>query len=61
MFSARFLDTTPFEFRGQCYDLADLIGPGVTQFGTAAGAVIAQPPQGYAAVVPFTGSAIRLG
>lgn len=61
MFSARLIASEPFEFAGRRYDLRELIGHGITQFGTAAGAAIQPPPAGYSAVVPFSGSAIALG
>ncbi len=38
----------------------NLVGVGVTQFGTAAETPIVPPPQGYTAVLPFSGSALAL-
>ena len=61
VFSARLLSSTPFQFGGRHYDLRELLGVGVTQFGTAAGVAIVPPTTGYDAVVPFSGSAIRMG
>ncbi|WP_026872787.1 hypothetical protein [Inquilinus limosus] len=61
VFSARLVASTPFDFAGGRHDVAEHLGRGVTQFGTAAGAPIQPAPQGYALVVPFTGSAIALG
>lgn len=60
VFSARFVDATPFEFQGRRYDLRELLGAGVTQFGTAAETPIAPPSPTYAAVLPFSGSALAL-
>ena len=61
VFSARLIDSTPFEFAGKVYDLRKLLGNGVTQFGTAAAATIPPPSKHYTAVVPFSGSAIAWG
>lgn len=61
VFSARLLSSTPFEFGGRRHDLAHGLGPGVTQFGTAATTAVVPPPRGYDLVLPFTGSAIALG
>lgn len=60
VFTARLVSSTPFEFGGQRYDVADLLGSGITQWGTAATEPIT-PPHGYTSVVPFVGSAIRIG
>lgn len=60
VFTAHLVASVPFEFGGRRYDLAECVGRGVTQFGTAAAAPIAPPP-GYLTVLPFTGSAIALG
>ncbi len=60
VFTAYLTASAPFEFGGRRYDLAECVGRGVTQFGTAAAAAIAPPP-GYLTVLPFTGSAIALG
>ncbi|KRA79689.1 hypothetical protein ASD78_19110 [Lysobacter sp. Root667] len=60
VFSARLLESRPFEFGGRRYDLAQVLGAGVTQFGTAAGTP-ATTPAGYQLAVPFTGSALALG
>ena len=61
VFSARLVRSAPFELGGVLHDLALILGAGVTQFGTAAGRPIVPPAAGYAAVVPFSGSAIALG
>ena len=60
VFSARIVDAVPFEFRGTRYDLRDVLGAGVTQFGTAAGTPIQPALLNYTAVLPFSGSAIAL-
>lgn len=60
VFSAELIDSSRFRFNGREYDLAAILGFGVTQFGTAAGAFITPAPKGYSAAVPFTGSAIAL-
>jgi hypothetical protein len=60
VFTARLVSSTPFEFGGRQYDLADIIGRGITQWGTAATEPM-KPPPGYSAVVPFVGSAVRIG
>ncbi|KGM35274.1 hypothetical protein [Inquilinus limosus] len=61
VFSARLVDSTPFDFAGGRHDIAEHLGAGVTQFGTAAGTPVAPAPPGFTLVVPFTGSAIALG
>jgi hypothetical protein len=61
VFSARLVSSTPFEFGGRRYDLAQHLGAGVTQFGTAATTPITPVPEGYRLALPFTGSAIALG
>lgn len=61
VFTARLIASTPFEIGGRRYDLGELLGAGVTQFGTAAAAAISPPPAGYTLAVPFSGSAIALG
>ena len=61
VFSARLIDSVPFEFGGVRYHLRQMLGAGITQFGTAATTAINPPLAGYSAVVPFTGSAIKLG
>lgn len=60
VFSTWLLESHGFEFGGRRYDLAQILGAGVTQFGTAAGAS-APVPAGYKLAVPFTGSALALG
>ena len=59
VFTARLVSSIPFQFGGTLYDLRDLIGYGVTQWGTAATEPVLAPI-GYAAVVPFVGSAVRV-
>ena len=61
VFSAHLIESTPFEFAGHQYDLANHMGFGVTQFGTASETPVMPPPNGYTLVLPFTGSAIALG
>ena len=61
VFSAQLVDSRPFDFAGGRHDVAEHLGRGVTQFGTAAGAPILPTPAGFYLVVPFTGSAIALG
>ncbi|MEA1676211.1 hypothetical protein [Nitrospirillum sp. BR 11163] len=61
VFSARLVASTPFDFSGARHDLANYIGAGVTQFGTAAATPVTPPPAGYTLALPFTGSAIALG
>jgi hypothetical protein len=61
VFSARLIASTPFEFGGRRHDLAEHVGHGITQFGTASEMPIVPPPKGYTLVLPFTGSAIALG
>jgi hypothetical protein len=61
MFSARLIASRAFEFAGKHYDLAEAVGAGITQFGTAATTPISPPPTGYDLVLSFTGSAIALG
>jgi hypothetical protein len=59
VFTARLVSSVPFAFAGIEYDLRDLIGYGVTQWGTAATEPLT-PPSGYSSVVPFVGSAVRV-
>ncbi|TWB40430.1 hypothetical protein [Nitrospirillum pindoramense] len=61
VFSARLTGSQPFDFAGGRHDLAEHIGAGITQFGTAAATPVTPPPAGYTLAVPFTGSAIALG
>lgn len=61
VFSARLMSSAPFDFKGARYDLRDTIGYGITQWGTAAPQSSLQPPAPYIAVVPFVGSALRIG
>lgn len=55
VFTARLVSSEPFEFNGARHDFRDLVGYGVTQWGTAATA--ASDTSG----VPFVGSAVRVG
>jgi len=59
VFSARLVSSVPFHFAGTQYDLRDLIGFGITQWGTAATQPLSAP-SGYSSVVPFVGTAIRV-
>jgi hypothetical protein len=61
VFSATLIVSAAFEFGGARHDLAQSLGRGVTQFGTAAGTPIVPPPAGYETVLPFTGSAVAIG
>lgn len=45
----------PFELAGKRHDLAQLIGRGVTQSGTASATQIGPPPMGYDLVIPVLG------
>ena len=60
-FSARLVSSRPFEFGGARHDLAKLLPHGITQWGAASPEPIAPPPAGFTMVVPFVGSAIRVG
>lgn len=60
VFTAQLVSSVPFEFGGNRYDLRELIGYGVTQWGTAATEPLTAP-EGYSSVVPFVGSAVRTG
>ncbi len=60
VFTARLVESRPFEFEGRQHDLAEHLGRGITQFGTAGTTPITPPPKGYTLVLPFTGSAIAL-
>ncbi len=55
VFTAQLVSSQPFAFQGATYDLRDLVGYGITQWGTAASGA------DTAAGVPFVGSAIRAG
>ncbi len=61
VFSARLIDSVPFEFGGVGHDPRHILGAGITQFGTAVTTAIDPPPAGYSAAVPITGSAVKLG
>ena len=61
VFSAHLIASTPFEFGGRLFDLAQALEKGITQFGTSSTTAIVPPPKGYKLVLPFTGSAIALG
>ncbi|HYC58317.1 MAG TPA: hypothetical protein VEK79_02010 [Thermoanaerobaculia bacterium] len=60
VFTARLVDSQPFDFRGARYDFRDLVGNSITQWGIAAAEPLT-PPAGYTSVAPFVGSAIRAG
>ena len=53
-------DGSLLTIEGVQYDFRDLTGFGVTQWGVAATEPVLAP-LGYASVVPFLGSAIRVG
>ena len=55
VFTAKLVSSTPFAFGGVTYDFAELVGFGITQWGTAATEAASAPG------VPFLGSAIRVG
>jgi len=55
VFTAKLVSSQPFTFGGETYDFAQLVGFGITQWGTAATETAAAPG------VPFLGSAIRVG
>lgn len=59
VFTADLIDSNPFDFAGGRHDLAEHLGRGITQFGTA-GTTPITPPKHYKLVLPFTGSAIAL-
>lgn len=60
-FTARLVESESFEFAGARHDLGQILGRGVTQFGTAAATPIAVPGRPHEVVLPFSGSAIALG
>jgi hypothetical protein len=60
VFTARLVSSEPFVLGSVTYDLRDIVGSGITQWGTAATEPLTPPP-GYSAAVPFVGSAIRTG
>lgn len=55
VFTAKLVSSTPFELGGATYDLRDIVGFGITQWGTAAS------ESESAGGVPFVGSAVRVG
>lgn len=59
VFTAKLVASEPFELGGVQYDFRNLVGAGITQWGTAATEPLT-PPAPYSAVVPFVGSAIRI-
>ncbi|HEU4556358.1 MAG TPA: hypothetical protein VFS20_00870 [Longimicrobium sp.] len=60
VFSARLVQSRPFELGGGRYDLRRLMPHGITQWGTMATTPAAELP-GYSLVTPFVGSAIAIG
>jgi len=60
VFSAELVSSSPFIFAGAAYDFRELVGYGITQWGLAAAEPLTPPPP-YQSVVPFVGSAIRVG
>jgi hypothetical protein len=61
VFSSLLIWSKPFIHEGREYDFRALLPHGVTQWGTASTNPIPNPPIGYAAVIPFVGSAIAVG
>ncbi len=61
VFTAKLIDSVPFALAGATYDLRQILGQGVTQFGTAAATAVTPAPSPYDLVIPFTGSAIGVG
>ncbi|HEX2834344.1 MAG TPA: hypothetical protein VHW00_15145 [Thermoanaerobaculia bacterium] len=61
VFSSVLTSSTPFTYNDVLYDFAELLPHGVTQWGTASTNIITPPPDGYATVIPFVGSAIAVG
>jgi hypothetical protein len=55
VFTARLVESAPFTFGGAVYDFRELVGYGVTQWGTA------MAESTSADGVPFVGSAVRVG
>lgn len=60
-FTARLVESVPFTWAGRDHDLAQILGRGVTQFGTAATAAVPTATRPHDVVLPFSGSAIALG
>lgn len=60
VFTAKLVSSQAFTLAGVEYDFRELVGFGITQWGTAATEPLT-PPAGYTLVVPFLGSAIRVG
>lgn len=60
-FTARLVESVPFTWAGRDHDLAQSLGRGVTQFGTAATAAVPTATRPHDVVLPFSGSAIALG
>ena len=60
-FSAKLTWSREFTFNGLEYDFAQLLPYGMTQWGTASPEPVTPPPDGFTTVVPFVGSAIRIG
>ncbi len=60
VFSAEFVESTPFVLDGAPYDLRELMPHGITQWGTMnADPLAAFPP--FARIAAFTGSAVAAG
>ena len=59
-FSAVPVESVPFELGGTAYDFAKHLPDGITQWGTASTTLL--PPVGlFTTVLPFVGSAIKVG
>lgn len=60
VFSARLVDSRPFDLDGRRCDFRELLPNGITQWGTTS-ATPAAELHGYKSVIPFVGSAIAIG
>jgi len=59
VFTAKLIESSPFEFQGQGYDIKNLLPHGITQWGTASARSADAPPP-YEDAFAFVGSAIAL-
>lgn len=60
VFTARLVASEAFALGDRNYNFRQLVGHAITQWGVAATGSL-DPPPNYSAVVPFVGSAIRVG